>query len=165
MAVNLFLSARGDEGVSESENVSVFYRVEIKGEVYHSRSYTRVTARNTYTVKFFDPTKCDGISYGQVQEYLQRGEYCIAIVKALTERQEPVLTPPTVTEAAAGEVSRMLQAHFNGVLAGQLAMATEVEPSNHLIAVDVRSIIRKCVFVQVGSRSYVSNIPNMVESD
>lgn len=132
-------------------------------QVYHSKSYTRVSARNTYIIKFFNLTKCYGISYGQVQLYLQRGKHCIAIVEELTEREDQVLTRPTVPDA--GGVTRLLQRHFNGVLGGKLTMAIEVEPSNHVIAVEVRSIIRKCVFVQVGSRSYVSNIPNMVESD
>lgn len=51
----LFLSTRGLEMVHEGEEVSTFLRVQKDGQVFHSTEYTRVTARNSFTIKFKNP--------------------------------------------------------------------------------------------------------------
>ena len=57
VAVNLFLSCRGIKRVKEGEVVDTFYQIEKDGEVYHSKAYTRVSVRNSYTIKFKNPRK------------------------------------------------------------------------------------------------------------
>lgn len=130
MALNLFLSTRGLEMVHEGEEVSTFLRVQKDGQVFHSTEYTRVTARNSFTIKFKNPCERDHLSYGQVLWYIQRGAFLIAILKLLQKYREPILT------------SHMTHSH--------LPMAIKVELSSNIIAIDVSSIERKCVFVNTG---------------
>ena len=130
MALNLFLSTRGLEMVHEGEEVSTFLRVQKDGQVFHSTEYTRVTARNSFTIKFENPCEHDHFSYGQVLWYVQRGAFLIAILKLLRECREPILT------------SHMTHSH--------LPMAIKVELSSNIIAIDVSSIERKRVFVNTG---------------
>ena len=126
MALNLFLSTRGLEMVHEGEKVSTFLRVQKDGQVFHSTEYTRVTARNSFTIKFKNPCERDHLSYGQVLWYVQRGAFLIAILKLLREYREPILTH------------------------SHLPMAIKVELSSNIIAIDVSSIERKRVFVNTG---------------
>lgn len=100
------------------------------GQVFHSTEYTRVTAQNSFTIKFKNPCERDHLSYGQVLQYVQRGAFLIAILKLLREYMEPTLT------------SHMTHSH--------LPMAIKVELSSNIIAIDVSSIERKCVFVNTG---------------
>lgn len=44
-------------------------------------------------------------------------------------------------------------------------MATNVETSEEIVAIGVNAIRRKNVFVEVGSNTFVSVIPNFLESD
>ena len=115
--------------VHEGEGVSTFLRVQKDGQVFHSTEYTRVTAQNSFTIKFKNPCERDHLSYGQVLRYVQRGAFLIAILKLLREYREPILT------------SHMTRSH---------AMAIKVELSSNIIAIDVSSIERKCVFVNTG---------------
>ena len=130
MALNLFLSTRGLEMVHEGEKVSTFLRVQKDGQVFHSTEYTRVTAQNSFTIKFKNPCEHDHFSYGQVLRFIQRGAFLIAILKLLRECREPILT------------SHMTHSH--------LPMAIKVELSSNIIAIDVSSIERKRVFVNTG---------------
>ena len=116
--------------VHEGEEVSTFLRVQKDGQVFHSTEYTRVTARNSFTIKFKNPCEHDHFSYGQVLRYVQRGAFLIAILKLLCECREPILT------------SHMTHNH--------LPMAIKVELSSNIIAIDVSSIERKRVFVNTG---------------
>ena len=54
--------------------VSMFSRCWIKGQIIHSKSYTKVTKRNSYTVKYED----DGPKYGQVDMFIQHQSRCFA---------------------------------------------------------------------------------------
>ena len=165
VAVNLFLSCRGIEGVKRGEVVDIFYRIEKDGEVYHSQAYTRVSVRNSYTIKFKNPQDRDRLSYGQVICYTNIQQSCIALVEQLVECREEVLTPPAGPHQPPVAINAMLQGNLGSLLDGHLAMATKVQCSNQIIAVDVRSIVRKCVLVNTGSDLFISNIPNFVETD
>ena len=100
------------------------------GQVFHSTEYTRVTAQNSFTIKFKNPCERDHLSYGQVLRYVQRGAFLITILKLLREYREPTLT------------SHMTHSH--------LPTAIKVELSSNIIAIDVSSIERKRVFVNTG---------------
>ena len=165
VAVNLFLSCRGLERVKEGEVVDTFYRIEKDREVYHSKAYTRVSVRNSYTIKFKNSQNRDRLSYGQVISYFHIQECCIALVEHLVESIEKVLSPPAGPHQPPVAINTMLLENLGRLLDGHLPMATKVQCSNQTIAVDVHSIVRKCVLVNTGSDLFVSNIPNFVETD
>ena len=54
----------------------MFKRVKIKGEIFHSLSYTEPTARNTYTVLYHKERNLDQKHFGSVEYYFQYQEPC-----------------------------------------------------------------------------------------
>lgn len=162
-AVNLFLATRGQMPVAPDQPVQIFYRMARDNQVYHSREYTRVTARNSYTVSFVNEHKRDEVAFGQVQLFVRHKRHDIAVVRLFNMSGESVLKPITETDA----LTAMLSYHFedDGILANQLDMAIRVTKCDNLIAIDVKSIQRKWVFIDLGSKLYVSKIPNFIECD
>ena len=57
-----------------------------------------------------------------------------------------------------------LSRHWERIFNDHLPMAKKVETSEEIVAIDVNAI-RKNVFVEVGSNTFVSVIPNFLESD
>ena len=58
-----------------------------------------------------------------------------------------------------------LSGHWEGIFNDHLPMATKVATSEEIVAIDVNAIRRKNVFMEVGSNTFVSVIPNFLESD
>ena len=133
--------------------------------MYHSKTYTRVPVRNSYTIKFNNYQNHDRLSYGQVICYLSIRQWCIALVEHLIESIENVVSSSADPHQPPVAINTMLQGNLARLFAGHLPMATKVECSNQIIAVGVHSIVRKCVLVNTGSDLLVSNIPNFVETD
>ena len=164
-AVNMYLSRHGKTPISVVTAVDVYLRMRHEGQVYHSRWYTHVTARNCFTVSFKNECRNWEEESGQVELYVALGPHKVAILRPLT----PVST--SILQASSGDnddpFSVALGRHFEeqGILNGQLSMAKQVTPSSQLVAVDADSVTRKQVFVHVGSKSFVSKIPNFFECD
>lgn len=54
-----------------SSSIAMLYHVEIKGEVYYSRSYQRVTKRNSYTILYMVMISDAGLLYTCMIKYGQ----------------------------------------------------------------------------------------------
>ena len=76
--------------VASADLCNVAYRVNQGNTLYYSSHYWRVTARNSYTVKFRD---VDGSAqYGQVQFFVCMSSHVFAFVVKL--RVQPVMPSP-----------------------------------------------------------------------
>ena len=58
-----------------------------------------------------------------------------------------------------------LSRHWEEIFNDHLPMATNVKTSEEIVAIGVNAIRRKNVFVEVGSNTFVSVIPNFLKSD
>lgn len=77
------------------EYAVTFYRLEIRGQLYYSKSYFRVKSRNSYTISFVD-SQSSQQRFGQVLRYVQIPTYGVyAILKFL--RQVSCLRSATVS--------------------------------------------------------------------
>ena len=163
-AVNRFLCTRGEICVNADQPVAVYYRMKKDSQVYHSTGYRRVTARNSFTVSFADESSRGHETLGHIMSYVKHRNQDIAVIRVLERSAMHALTPMMPDD---DEVTEMLSEKFQdqGIFARQLKSATRVTSSNHLVAVNTHSIRRKYVFLQVGSDSYVSHIPNFIECD
>ena len=85
----------------------------------------------------------------------------LAIVRCLS----PTSTLFTILSDNLDPVSMTLSRHWEGIFNDHLPMATKVETSEEIVAIDVNAIRRKNVFVEVGSNTFVSVISNFLESD
>ena len=164
-AVNRFTATRGAVGVADKQPVAVFYRMRKDSQVFHSAGYGRVTARNSFTVSFADESRRGRETHGHIQLHAKINSQPLAIIRVLPQSSVHTLKPPVDEDDDVTAI--MLSKNFKdqGIFVNQLASATRVTKSNHLVAVDVHSIRRKCVFLQVGNDSYVSHIPNFIECD
>ena len=157
-AVNNFLCRRGKSPIAQGTKVCKFLRIQQRGQVFQSREYTRVTARNSFTVSFLNESRRNQLQFGQLKYFLRLEDSDLAIVRCLY---------PTTTlfdRDNLDPVSMALSRHWGGIFHDHLPMATKVEISEEIVAIDVNAI-RKNVFVEVGSNTFVSVIPNFLESD
>lgn len=144
-----------------------FKRVRISGSVYHSLSYKRVTARNSYTILFQDNDLClNNLVVGQVQFYFQYkhpcsnslscAENCVCPVENLALIQElPKVPGFTFTEDPITHASGL---QFSAIFPRDHAGIMKVIP--------VSAIREKLVYMQCGEEiAFVSRFSNRVESD
>ena len=164
-AVNSFLCRRGKSPILPGSKVPKFFRAKHNGQVYHSREYTRVTARNSFTISFSNESRRNQTKFGQVQFYIQQKNDDLAMVELLTPTDNTPLSSPSAE--CVDPVSVTLSRHFtrDGIFHKHLPMATRVEKSKEIVAIEVSTITRKNVFVEAGSDTFVSIIPNFFECD
>jgi len=121
--------------------VKTFNRVFLRGLVFHSKSYTRVHKRNSYTVKYMSE---EGYKYGQIQCFCKVGVGADTTVCALMQ-----------TFQVLGNVrNEHTMLHI-----------TSVQLEDNLIAVHLHRISRKCVFMDIDREIFISEVPNVFESD
>ena len=89
--------------------------------------------------------------FGQMEYFIHLEDSDLAIVRCLS---------PTSTLFA-----MTLSRHWEEIFNDHLPMATKVETSEEIVAIGVNAIRRKNVFVEVRSNTFVSVIPNFLESD
>ena len=143
-----------------------FKRVRIGGSVYHSLSYKRVTARNSYTVLFQDNgPHCNNFLVGQIDFYFQYkppcdsnlscAEYCVcpvknlALVYAFTRVPGFAFIEDPITFAT-----------------GQQLTAVYAREKVIMI-IPISAVKEKLVYMQCEGEevAFVSRFPNRVESD
>ena len=158
-AVNNFLCRRGKSPIAQGSKVCKFLRIQQGGQVFQSREYTRVAARNSFTVSFLNESRRNQLQFGQLQYFIRLEDSDLAIVRCLSP------TNTLFDRDNLDPVSIALSRHWEGIFHDHLPMATKVKPSEEIVAIDVNAIKRKNVFVEVGSNTFVSVIPNFLESD
>jgi len=145
-----------------------FKRVRIGGSVYHSLSYKRVTARNSYTVFFQNNgLHCDNLLVGQVDFYFQYklpcsnslscSENCVCSVKNLAF----VRLLPRVPEFT------FIEDPITCARGQQLTAVYSWEHNSVTMVIPISAIKEKLVYMQCedGGLAFVSRFPNRVESD
>lgn len=127
--------------VNGESPVKTFNRVFLHGSVFHSKSYTRVHKRNSYTVKYNSE---EGYKYGQIQCFCKVGDGADTTVCALMQ-----------TFQVLGNVrNEHTMLHI-----------TSVQLEDNVIAVQIHNISRKCVFMDINGEIFISEVPNVFESD
>ena len=99
--------------------------------------------------------------FGQMEYFIHLEDSDLAIVRCLS----PTSTLFAIQSDNLDPVSMALSRHWEGIFNDHLPMATKVETSEEIVAIDVNAIRRKNVFVEVGSSTFVSVILNLLESD
>lgn len=135
-----------------------FLRLQIAGKVFHSKSYTLTSKRNSYTVHY----RNQGLDlFGHVEYFLKcvstctcehhqctcKG-LCFAVVSNL-KMQPTRLINDTVSGNKLGHITEVTTSEV-----------THIIPAEHLLAV--------CVFMKFSSmenKMYISHVPNLFESD
>ena len=160
-AVNNFLCRRGKFPIAQGFKVSKFLRIQQRGHVFQSQEYTRVMARNCFTVSFSNNSRHNQSQFGQMEYFIHLEDRDLVIVRCLS----PTSTLFAIQSDNLDPVSMALSRHWEGIFNDHLPMATKVETSEEIVAIDVNAIRRKNVFVEVGSSTFVSVILNLLESD
>ena len=148
------------------DNFPSFKRVRIGGSVYHSLSYKRVTARNSYTVLFQDSgPHCNNFLVGQIEFYFQYkppcdsnlscAEYCVCPVKNLAL----VYALPRVLGFA------FIEDPITFATGQQLTAVYAREKV--IMIIPISAVKEKLVYMQCEGEevAFVSRFPNRVESD
>lgn len=126
--------------------VHVYQRVKVRNFTLDSEAYTRTEKRINSCVAFHNPTDQE-VSYGLIKYFIriQTENKVLAIINVLLKRQGNLSTD-TLTGATAAHIKLV-----------------DVQPDEHSIPVE--SIIMRVVLMKIGSAYYVSEFPNLVESD
>ena len=126
----------------EVDHASQFLRAKIHQEVFFSKKYIRVKTRNSYTVIY---SQGGGEKYGIVQYFLSLSDQAVAVIQPLTVNTSPTCYPSQLS---------ILHSRIKPVVMDSV-----------VCIVNVKNIIRKCVFVDTGSRVYVCTKPCRIAFD
>ena len=113
-----------------------------------SNAYTRAQERNNHCILYHNPNQQ---SFSLIEHFLRikttdSRVHIVAVINKLDDMQKS-LSSDQITEATAAHV---------------ITVQLQTE---RLHCIPVESIIMRCVFMQVASASYVSHLPNLMESD
>lgn len=134
----------------------VFFRCQVNGVVYQCEKYKRVTARNNFTVLF---TVNDTLMYGSVKLYVKADEGCREVTCTEMECQ----CKHAVSYWA---IIQILDKHPDQLSEHVLKnIIVRVIPTDRLVAVAIKNIKEKCVYVDVSSGRWVCHLPNNSERD
>lgn len=161
-ALDNYLEAKGKPPFT-SHRIGSYYRVEKEGQTFFSALYTRVQRRNSHTVAYGDESEEE--KYGCIQLFLNFQGALLALLKPLEVARNhchQLLSSPIGTDQSA--IKDTLDEHILAI-DDTFTMAMECEDINALKVVELSSVRRKCVLVEIDKVKYVSTIPNIFESD
>lgn len=146
--------------------VSVVYygRLKVRNIIIHSEFYTRVTARNSYTVKYFSN---DGfLRFGLVKTFaVHRMKECLC--EKLCHCNNSILAIITQLEKVKDNVIDTAHHDFPQFLTMKMGHVhvLKLEDTPNIVVIGVHQIIALCVSVNIGSLNYVCEFPNTTECD
>ena len=123
------------------KHVTIFKRIKMNGSVFHSTAYRRVQKRNSYTVKV---DSGEETHYGQIKYYCKLGRNDGSVICAVMDTFKVL--------------SHIRNEHT------QLHIA-RVEPTYAVAAVYLHQIKLQCVNMEMDGKHFISDIPNVFESD
>jgi hypothetical protein len=133
-----------------------FNRMRKGTDMFHSKMYTRVSRRNSYTVMYMD---ADSVQYGLVQFYLQSYPPCRHGIQCAKECNCSPQNLAILTE--------LVECADQFCVPSQTVTVVERSNTQVLKAVFLKSLKRKCVLIDLKNDAdlYVCRIPNLVEKD
>lgn len=134
-----------------SSEMQFFNRMIFRGQVYHSKDYTRVKQRNSYTVKYFCP-ESRIVKFGQILFF---GHH-------KTGQSFTFISPFKRSEKTLFDLCR----DTPNVLRVQAPHIHLLLPTNNTDIILVQNLITVCVFIDIqDSCWYVCEPPNFTETD
>lgn len=139
----------------EVPNLVFYNRVLLRGELYHSKEYSRVEKRNNYTIKYFCQER-KLIRFGYIQYFcLHTGH---------TNTKSFAFVCPTETKSPI--INEISISNGLGICVPHIH---RVKPVNKIDVVELNSVIGICVNVSLASgnedRTYICEAPNRFETD
>lgn len=139
----------------EVPNLAFYSRVLLRGELYHSKEYSRVEKRNNFTIKYFCQER-KLIKFGYIQCFCQH-------TGPVNKKSFALVFPTESNSSIVNEISIP-----NG-LAICVPHIHRVKPTNKIDIVELNSIIGVCVNVSLSSANedvtYICETPNRLETD
>ena len=123
--------------------LQTFYRLEYKGQVYYSNSYTRTLKRNSYTISYWSD------EFGFIK-YFSIVPAC-GVYAAVT-----ILEPYNIASEVLGLSAPSID---------HAARLLPVRESGEVDLVHVSSIVNKCVHVQVEHQQFLAELDTQVLLD
>lgn len=140
-------------------NIWSFKRCQIRGTVYHSQSYKRVTARNNFTVNFSGKKQSE---YGFVLNYVKVQGKCYQAFCRLTHCDCQL-------QCNYFALLRILVKHQDQLprLKGTVVVGhiLRVKETTQIVAVPLGCIEQKCMLVSNSNGSFVCYLANRIERD
>ena len=121
-------------------DVEIYKRALIKGQIFHSVAYTKVTHRNSYTVEY----NCN--QFGEILYYIVLGDSAYGFVHPFE---------PTSKTFCKDNLTGKLGKHLTAV------SCVDRDP----ILVPLKDIMQKCIIMQTGQESVIIRFPNFIERD
>ncbi|XP_069103063.1 uncharacterized protein [Argopecten irradians] len=133
-----------------SSMIKKFKRLKSHGTIIHSREYTRVKVRNTYTVKYKNVNGT--IGHGLINYFIAYHENVLAIISELCPSYAGKFHFPfcDITDC-------YLMSHFS--------VFDLPNFQSEKVAVPVSSIEQVCIYIAEGKNAYVCSLSNSVEKD
>ena len=138
--------------------LTVFKRVKIHGKIFHSRQYTRVRVRNSYTVKFVEhSTKLN--TYGHVECFVQY----------IASDNSEIINLALIHELKinnARESKFPIDSLTNGWI-DHIAVLKPPDYNQSLKAVRISDILEMCIYLHFkgSDTAYACSFPNLCEAD
>ena len=139
------------------EEITFYSRISLRGQVYHSKDYTRVQVRNSFTVKYID--EFGGISYGYVCWYAKH--------KATYEQEKAICF---IEKLNCAEIQPFGQSddefsvdNFLGISLKHIHVLENNTTSTKNSIIHVENILGLCVCIDNGKCIFVCDEPNKYE--
>ena len=147
------------------DTIPCFKRVQICGSVYHSISYTRVTACNSYTILYEDHNSND-LLIGQVDFYFQYKLPCANTLSCTENCVCPVQNFALVRGFSKIPDFNFVEDPLTHATGLQITAVYLPEPES-LRVIPISAIKEKLVYMFFKGEeiAFVSRFPNSVESD
>ena len=129
--------------LNQSGNITTFYRVLTKdNQMYYSRNYFRVKARNSFTVGFKD----DGsLMFGQILYFTISDSEPVAIVTVFT--------------------SSSSETEFKLTFSSLDSRVFPVTATSIVKVVPVCNIIEKCIYISIGNEAFIARFTSQINLD
>lgn len=150
------------------DTIPCFKRVRICGSVYHSFSYKRVTARNSYTVLYQDSDLdySNDLLIGQVEFYFQYQLPCTNSISCMDNCVCAVQNLALVRDFPKIPGFKFIEDPLTHATGVQIT-AVHLPELESLKVIPISAIKEKLIFMHFkgGEIAFVSRFPNRVESD
>ena len=145
-----------------------FNRIKIRNEIFHSKCYTRVHSRNSYTVAYNKPNK--GRLIGQIAFYLQLFPFCEKHLDVTNLCKCKTVNVAMINQLEKHNVDDICKISHDELSGADLEYIDVLQPVNlnHFDVVPLQEIMYKCVFVKLADKKdvvYACRMPNYVEKD
>ncbi|KAH3841159.1 uncharacterized protein LOC127880246 [Dreissena polymorpha] len=137
-------------------NLTFYSRVLLRGELYHSKDYTRVVKRNSFTVKYFCAKSCL-IKFGYIERFVTH------------EKNNKVIHYFALVRVAESNSGILSDLSIPNTLAITVPHIHKIKPTDKIDVVDLNNLLGICVNIVVPKDdeavTFVCEPPNRLETD